>query len=96
MTLELEILVKELHYINDIYIQQISWNPEVYSNPNNDLVAFDEKQLEIIKTIGPLLEQCVQKTLQIIYTPSNSWNIQFVYEILHISKQIYTLIQQII
>lgn len=96
MTLELEILIKDLHNINDIYIQQISWNPEVYSNENNDLVAFDEKQIEIIKTIGPLLEQCIQKTLVIIYTPTNTWNIQNVYEILYISKQIYTLILQII
>lgn len=96
MTLELEILIKDLHNINDIYIQQISWNPEVYSNENNDLVAFDEKQIEIIKTIGPLLEQCIQKTLVIIYTPTNTWNIQNVYEILYVSKQIYTLILQII
>ena len=96
MTLELEILIKDLHNINDIYIQQISWNPEVYSNENNDVVAFDEKQIEIIKTIGPLLEQCIQKTLVIIYTPTNTWNIQNVYEILYVSKQIYTLILQII
>jgi len=92
MTLELEILIKELHYNNDIYIQQISFNPEVYCAPNCQLTTFNEQQLESIKTTGSLLEQCIQKTLVIIYTPVLSWNIQNVYEILYLSKQIYTSI----
>lgn len=96
MTLELEILIKELHYNNDIYIQQISFNPEVYCAPNCQLTPFNEEQLQSIKLTGELLEKCIHKTLVIIYTPVISWNIQNVYEILYLSKQIYTLISQFI
>jgi len=96
MTLELEILIKDLHYHNDIYIQGISFNPEHYTESNDQFPTFSEDKINALVTTGTILEQCVSKTLRIIYTECNTWNLEFVYEILYLSKQIYTLILQII
>ena len=96
MSLELEILIKDIHYHNNTYIQGISFNPEHYKESNPLHPNFTKEQIDTLLTIGTLLEQCVSKTLQIIYTDCRIWNLEFVYEILHLSKQIYTLILQII